>query len=165
MEIEPKILLENKSVTILSLKRDDQVFFMPTSWNLPISYRPPMVMVCVGEKRFTHQMISSPTVDSFTLSVPYDKKIVEKLGSISGRDVDKVKEFGLKYDPESLCPAGCLGFVKAKIIERKQYGTHLMVIGEVTESQLFTVGTEKDPKKWMLWSIGGGKKIMNWGEE
>lgn len=162
MYVEPKILLENKSVAILSVREEaGRVLFMPTSWHMPISYKPLMVCVCISHRRYTFGAMTY--AKEFTLSVPRDKKLVESLGNCSGKSENKNQRFNFEYDEKVMAPEGILGFVMCKTVERKLYGSHMMVIGEVFESRSeysrYGVFSE------MVWSIGGGKKLYKWGEE
>lgn len=158
IDVEPKILLENKSVAILGVRSPDgRPLFMPTSWNLPVSYDPPMVMVCVGEKRFTHSAMI--VAKEFTLSVPWNESMVARLGSCSGKDIDnKAKYLGHKYDEDKLTMNDCVGYVRAEVHFRAQFGTHLMVVGTVIESKMYPYLKTHIPGN-LVWSIGGGKVL------
>lgn len=70
---------------------------MTIGWGmLGIEWGKPIFIAFVRESRYTHQMLNES--GCFTVNVPlgeYDKKIAGYCGTMSGRDVDKVKELGL----------------------------------------------------------------------
>ena len=75
---------------------------MPASWNMPISEEPPTIGVSVYKEAYTYQCLKhSPEA---TINVPSHEHVdlIYALGSVSGRDVDKVSKFGLRLIPSDV---------------------------------------------------------------
>jgi flavin reductase (DIM6/NTAB) family NADH-FMN oxidoreductase RutF len=117
-----------------------------TLWNRPIA------TIYVRPSRYTHELLGKD--DHFTLSFfsQQHRPVLNYLGSISGRDRDKIKECGIPYHIDK----GALYFDEAELIikckkimvqpfdenriiddiKRKMYPNgdiHTMIIGEVEE--------------------------------
>jgi flavin reductase (DIM6/NTAB) family NADH-FMN oxidoreductase RutF len=97
-----------------------RVNLMPASWNMPSSEEPPTIAVSVYRETYTYEClkyhgeatINVPGVDMLDLTY--------MLGSCSGRDVDKVKEFKVELiESEKIKPPGIknsLAIYEGKVI-------------------------------------------------
>ncbi|MEM0026051.1 MAG: flavin reductase family protein [Zestosphaera sp.] len=95
-----------------TLCRDNRVNFMPASWNTPISEEPPTVGVVVDRETFTNECLES--LGEATINVPSDTQLqlVYNIGSVSGRNVDKVTKFSLELVPSTrIRPPGLKGSI------------------------------------------------------
>ena len=72
---------------------------MPASWNMPVAEEPPSVAVSVYRGNYTFQCLEHHP--EATINVPHSglADVVYWLGSVSGKDVDKVSRFGLRLEP------------------------------------------------------------------
>lgn len=86
---------------ILLNSRDQKFDTMIIGWGaLGRNWGKPCFTVYVRQKRFTHEQLDANPY--FTISVPLEKlepKAFKVCGTLSGRDVDKVKEAGLHTVP------------------------------------------------------------------
>ena len=122
-------------VVVVGVKLEDKINFMSVVWNSPLSFNPPLYGVSISPKRFTHDMLL--TAMEFSVAFfPYEKAhLVEKFGSVSGRDVDKVREFGVQLmEPAALdvpVPAGAYAVLECDYFEHKLYGEHTWIVGQI----------------------------------
>jgi flavin reductase (DIM6/NTAB) family NADH-FMN oxidoreductase RutF len=67
----------------------------PIAWHMPVSDDPPMVALEIWEGHFIYKAILQ--TGDFVVNIPSSDmaQICRKLGSVSGRDCDKFKEYGL----------------------------------------------------------------------
>lgn len=101
---------------------------MPASWNTPLSEEPPTVGVVVDRETYTNECLES--LGEATINVPNDTQLqlVYNMGSVSGRNVDKVSKFFLELVPSTLVkPPGLKGSIA--ILEGRVYDR--IPVGEV----------------------------------
>ncbi len=103
-------------------------------WHTPLSFDPPVYSVSVAPKRFSHDVI----LRARTFAVhffPYERaKIVELIGSTSGREVDKFKEFGIKHFMSNLqnpVIEGAYLVLDCEYLDHRLVGDHTLIWGEV----------------------------------
>lgn len=85
----------NPFALLVSQKPEGGENIMAISWWTYISNHPPMLAAAVSQKGYTHECIEkTPT---FALCVPDSSLAKEAFscGTVSGRNVDKVNEFGI----------------------------------------------------------------------
>ncbi len=82
---------------LLTSAANGKVNTMTISWGmLGVEWARPVFVSFVREGRFTRVLLDE--AGEFTIGVPgegFDRKILARAGSISGRDVDKIAELGL----------------------------------------------------------------------
>ncbi len=96
-----RVLHPRPTLIIGSICKDGKVNFMPASWNTPVSEEPPTVAVVVDKESYTNECLrENPQA---TLNVPSQEQLqlTYELGSVSGRDVDKVSKFKLELIPST----------------------------------------------------------------
>jgi flavin reductase (DIM6/NTAB) family NADH-FMN oxidoreductase RutF len=123
-----RVLHPRFTIVLGTLCTNNRVNFMPASWNTPISEEPPTVGVVVDKETFTNECLES--LGEATINVPSDAQLqlVYNMGSVSGRDVDKVSKFSLELVPSTLVkPPGLKGSIA--ILESKVY--EKIPVGEV----------------------------------
>ena len=71
----------------------------PIAWLMPISDEPPIVALEIWEGHFIYKAILD--TGDFVINIPSSEMadLVRKLGSVSGKKVDKVKEYNVKMEP------------------------------------------------------------------
>ena len=106
---------------------------------------PKRIAVAVNKANYTRDLIAkTKTFNACIISEKADFSLFERFGFKSGRNTDKFDGFdktaesanGLKYITENTC-----GYISAKVIAMKDFGTHTLFIGEVDEAK--TLSDEK----------------------
>ena len=75
---------------------DGRANFMPAVWHGGLSFDPPLFGVGVSPKRFTHELLIKAAAFSVSMHSYQQARLIQKIGSVSGRRVDKVATFGLE---------------------------------------------------------------------
>lgn len=92
-----QILNGVKHATLVSTKLKDQYNVMTIEWGmLGIEWGKPMFILLLRDHRYTKQIVDE--TGEFTVNIPigpYNKKVPGYCGTISGRNVDKIKELNL----------------------------------------------------------------------
>ena len=100
---------------------------MPAAWHTPISAEPPLYGVVVSPKRHTFELLQKR--NGFTINfLEHDQAhLVAKIGSTSGRDINKLKEFNIKFVPAERVNAR----YECEKIAASEYGDHFLFIGKI----------------------------------
>lgn len=123
------------TVAVICTKDRDQVYVMPAVWQIPLSHSPPIFGVLVSPKRFTHQKIFE--AKNFTVNyLTFDNaELITQIGSCSGRDVNKIKHFGMKLAPAKMIASPRLkdAYVSLECasLQTQTFGDHTLFAGEI----------------------------------
>ncbi len=121
--------------TIVTSHSEGRDNAMAVAWHGTLSRRPPMYMVAISPKRFSHGLIVQS--GEFTVNfLPFSSaKLVVQIGGCSGRDVDKFHEFGLTKVPTLKVTAPVLDAAYAayecRVAARYPSGDHDCFFGEI----------------------------------
>lgn len=120
---------------VIGVEAGGRVNFMPAVWNVGLSFNPPLFGVSVSPKRFSYSLLEAASAFSVSFH-PYEQvELVQRLGSVSGRDVDKVAEFGLQVVRGRALDVPMLGgFYAAYELEKTAAlptGDHTLFVGRL----------------------------------
>ncbi|OYT73506.1 MAG: hypothetical protein CFK49_09025 [Armatimonadetes bacterium JP3_11] len=122
------------SVSIVTVVVDGIVNAMSAEWCAPVSLKPPLIGVFVGEERFTRPLIERATTFGVSLIAEDQAWIGRVCGRYSGREVNKLAEFNIPIEPaqsiEAPLIAGAAAQFECRVLERRVYGSHILVVGE-----------------------------------
>ncbi|GBD93508.1 flavoredoxin [bacterium BMS3Abin05] len=123
------------SVTVISVKYGTKENLMPAAWTSPLSFDPPLIGIAISPKRYTHELVK--LAGEFTANF-FDYKFIQKIaqcGSVSGREVDKFKEFGLTQGKPQLIQSPFVeeaySALECKLERIETYGDHDLFVGKV----------------------------------
>ncbi|AEA13249.1 flavin reductase domain protein, FMN-binding protein [Thermoproteus uzoniensis 768-20] len=123
------------TVVVVSKCPDGKINAMPASWNTPVSEEPPTIAVAVDRSAYTFQCLEHSGEATINV-VPADMAdLAYALGSVSGRDVDKVSAFGLKLLPSDVVEApgldGSIAVYEARVTAKLDIGEVRLYVFEV----------------------------------
>jgi flavin reductase (DIM6/NTAB) family NADH-FMN oxidoreductase RutF len=107
----------------------------PIAWTASLSMEPPLVGVTIHPSRHIADMIRFAGAFSLNIPGPALLKHVAFLGSLSGRDADKIEAAGfetftgLRNDAPLI--EGCLAWLECDLQEVAPHGDHLLFVGQV----------------------------------
>lgn len=108
---------------------------MALAWHAPLSRVPPLYGVCVGQKRFTYELILES--EEFGVNfVPFEMvELVRSVGASSGRDVDKFARLNIAKEALVKTKVPILkdayAAYECKLVDRNTYGDHDWLVGEI----------------------------------
>jgi flavin reductase (DIM6/NTAB) family NADH-FMN oxidoreductase RutF len=123
------------TVALVGARAGKRVNFMSCAWHTALSFDPPLFGVLVSRKRLTHEVISDAR--EFTVNfLGFDRiKLSAQMGRKSGRDLDKVKEFGIRLRPAKVLKSPLVedayAAFECRLAEIRPYGDHDLFVGEV----------------------------------
>lgn len=105
------------------------------AWTGVVNSEPPYVYISVRKSRYSHDIIENSGEFVINFGTEDTCKAMDYCGVKSGRDVDKFKETGLhKMKPDIVaCPliAESPVNMECKVIEKYEYPSHDMFVGEI----------------------------------
>ena len=140
---------------IIAIARDKKGMANPITlgWTMITSGQPPMMAISVGKGRYSLEAIRHSR--EFVISLPSDKMAEATLffGTRSGRELDKLKESGIKTEPakdiNSVLLSDAAANFECVLRSETETGDHYIFVGEVVAShinkesqkRLYTTGT------------------------
>ncbi len=124
---------------------------MPAAVVSPLSFDPPLVGLAVHSSRHTHDMIKYS--EEFALNIPGQELLhhCQYLGSVSGRDLDKLDLTKLPTFRARQVDAplleGCVGYIECGVQDAMTTGDHTFFVGKVVAAQ---VEKEAFGETWLL---------------
>ncbi len=136
-EVQPGEALDDliKPYTIVTSSDGRQSDAMTTVWASQVSFDPPMVMISVGKKRKTHELIENSGEFVVNTLKESQKKVADYCGHASLKSQDKLKEQDIQVQKASKVMAPLLkdspSSLECKVFSRQDCGDHTVFIGEV----------------------------------
>ncbi|MEZ0248466.1 MAG: flavin reductase family protein [Thermoproteus sp.] len=123
------------TVIVVSRCPDGKINAMPASWNTPVSEEPPTIAVAVDRSTYTHQCLEHSGEATINVAPIEMADLAYAMGSVSGRDVDKAKAFGLKFLDSDLIGApgleGSIAIYETKVKAKLDVGEVRLYVFEV----------------------------------
>jgi len=133
------LLYPKQTILVTCISKDGKPNIMTAVWATPVSFDPPYLAICIGKKRYSHNLIKE--TKEFALNFPSAemKDAVVICGSISGKNTDKFKEANLTQLKAKKIKAPlikeCLASIECKVVNEINAGDHTIFVGEVLAAQ------------------------------
>jgi len=139
IEVDPelayRLLHPRHTVLVTCANKAGRANIITLAWSMPTSIDPPMVVISIAPKRFSHNIIEE--TGEFVVNVPTMDIVKETLfcGRISGRECDKFREAPLTALPaKKVRPPiikECVAHLECKLLQQIPTGDHTLFVGEV----------------------------------
>jgi len=139
-ESEARRLLGGGPVVLVTTSWRGVSNVMPAAFVTPLSFDPPLVGLAVHPSRHTHDMIKHS--EEFALNVPARELLhhCQYLGSVSGREADKLELTKLPTfrarQVEAPLLEGCIGYIECGVQDAFTVGDHTLFVGNVVAAQV-----------------------------
>ena len=149
--LEARRLLGGGPVTLVTTAWRGNYNVMPAAFVTPISFDPPFIGLAVHPSRHTHDMIKYS--EEFALNIPSRELLhhCQYLGSLSGRDANKLELTKLPTFRARQVDAplleGCVGYIECGVEDAYTIGDHTLFVGKVVAAQ---VEKEAFDETWLL---------------
>lgn len=108
---------------------------MPAAWHTPISAQPPLYGVLISPKRYTFELLQQENCFTANFLEHKQTAIVAKTGSTSGKEIDKLKKFNIKFTPAEKVNGPILqdsyAAYECEKYAVEEYGDHFLFIGKI----------------------------------
>ena len=132
-----RLLHPRPTVVIVTKCPNGRFNLMPASWNTPVSEEPPTIAVAVDKESFTHQCLRHYKYATINVPPIDAADLIYKLGTTSGREVDKAAQFGVKLEPSSKIDvprmSGALAAYEAEVYKEVEVGEVVLYIFRVLD--------------------------------
>ncbi len=129
-------------VALLSVKYQDIENLATMAWVSPVSFDPPLVMVAVSPKRYSHELVEKSGEFALIVLSDNQKELSTLAGTKSGRkekkwDLEPFKR--LRKEPQIIrAPLlkECRAAYECKLVNQLTTGDHTLFIGEVVAAEI-----------------------------
>jgi len=127
-------------VLVTCISKEGKPNIITIGMYMPISFRPPLLIIGVSPKRYSHKLIRE--TGEFAINVPPKNLVKQAIycGTHSGLKVDKFKETGLTPIPARVVKPPlikeCLAHFECKLYAAHEAGDHTIFVGEVVSVTL-----------------------------
>jgi len=132
-KVNALVVKPNLVVSVRDKEGNDNALVVVYAGNC--SYDPPMIMIGIVPSRYSHHMIKENGSFVVHLLDESQKKLYECCGFKSGRDSDKLKDYGITLTDGVKVNAGvitgCPVAIECKVVDSIMTGSHEMFIGTV----------------------------------
>lgn len=126
---------------IVTAKAGDDINGMTAAWVSRVSRNPPMVMVSIGHKGYTNELIKKGGSFVINTLAQGQQEIGKHFGFVSGRDVDKLKD--IEYmEGESGAPIlkEAMSCLECEVSDSLITGDHTLFVGKVINGRILNSG-------------------------
>jgi len=149
-----KLFYPRQSTLVTSFdSRKNRPNVMVVDWAAPLSFEPPLVGVSVGKTRYSHSCISDCRCFVVAFPTPEMSDTILKIGSTSGRDTDKFRDFSITAvagKTKAPLVRECFANVECELAASHDVGDHTLFVGRV-------VAASAKSQDRALLNVGGRK--------
>jgi flavin reductase (DIM6/NTAB) family NADH-FMN oxidoreductase RutF len=123
---------------------------MAAAWSMPVEFTPPRIAVVIDKKTFTREVVAASGAFGLCLPGVTLADLTYAVGSVSGRDIDKLGRFGIRTRPGPvlgvpLIEDGCAAWLECRLIPEPHaqdaYDTCFAeVVAAAADARIFTGG-------------------------
>jgi flavin reductase (DIM6/NTAB) family NADH-FMN oxidoreductase RutF len=132
-------MLNPGPVVIVTAAFRDERNAAPVAWAMPLSMEPPLVGIALHPERHTTDLVRSSQEFALNVPGPGMLKQVHYLGSVSGREINKLEAAGLEWFSGLQVSAplleGCLAWMECRVEDIVHFSDHTLFVGEVVRAQ------------------------------
>lgn len=124
-------------VFVVTLKAGERLNAYTAAWVVRVSEEPVMIQVAVWEKNYSYLLAQNCQYFVVQILAEGQQSVAIHFGRNSGRDMNKL-EACATHRGSSGIPIldDCLAFLECQVIFRNQFGDHMILIGQVINSQI-----------------------------
>jgi len=126
------------TIILATLCPGGRINLMPASWNTPVSEDPPTVGVAVDKESYTRECLEYSSEATINIPSSEQANLVYSLGTISGREVDKVKVYNVGFVDSKMVKVpgidGSLAIMEGKVIDKLEIGDVVFYVFHVVRA-------------------------------
>jgi len=126
-------------VVLVTSKLGEKENVLAIAWCGVVCSMPPLISISVRPGRYSNELIKKS--NEFVVNVPSEKMLeeIDKVGAVSGKEVNKFELFGLKREKaekvQAPVLADCLVALECRVKQTLSLGTHDCFIAEIVSAR------------------------------
>jgi len=120
-----------QTVAIIGVGRN----LMPAAWHTPVSSEPPLYGALISPKRHTYTLLEKEKGFTVNFLMHDQAGLIAKLGSTSGRDIDKINDLGIAVQRAEkvtgMLMSASYGAYECEKVALHEYGDHFLLVGRI----------------------------------
>lgn len=124
-------------VYVVTLGTEDEVNGYAAAWIVRVSEVPVMIQTAVWEENYSFELAQD--TEHFVVHILEEgqQDLARHFGRTSGRDIDKFQGVDVTEGHTGLPVLGnCLAYLECKVVFRKVFGDHLVLVGKSVNSKI-----------------------------
>jgi flavin reductase (DIM6/NTAB) family NADH-FMN oxidoreductase RutF len=113
---------------------------MPASWNMPISEEPETIGVAVFKETYTYECLNYHNEATINVPGPELLDLTYTLGSVSGRDINKIEAFKVELINSDLIKvpgmARAIAIYESRVMSRLDVGECTVFVFEILKTKV-----------------------------
>lgn len=113
-------LLNHGPTTLVSAAHGGRANVMAAAWVMALDFEPPKLAAVLAADTYTRELAVASGELVINIPTVAQSELTYALGSVSGRDVDKIHEYGVATTPGSKVGApmvdGCVGWLECVVV-------------------------------------------------
>ena len=89
-------LINHGPLIVASSKFNNNQTFTPIAWNMPVETEPALIALTISKENYVNYLIKKSKQFCLNILEIDHLDLIKKLGSVSGKDIDKISKFELK---------------------------------------------------------------------
>lgn len=123
-------------ITVATAKKTN---VMTVGWTSPISFDPPILLVSIAPKRFTHDLIVQSGEFGVSILADDQKDLATLAGTFSGSEIDKIARMEYNTFPAQLISVplvrGARAWFECRVQSSTSVGDHTAFFGKVLRAE------------------------------
>lgn len=117
-----RLINHGPTILITSFNQNsDENNIMAAAWSMPVEFTPPRIAIVVDKSTHTRKLIENSGVFGIIIPTVTTLNLTYAVGSTSGKDIDKFKEFNITYNKSPLLGVpiienGCAAWLECKLL-------------------------------------------------
>lgn len=141
--------------------KSEEINFMAASWVSPVTDSGIVSLACDKETK-TFELIEK--YKQFSINITDDTDLIWKVGTTSGKEINKVEKFKIEYESGKVLDVPilkkCLGYLEVKLINKVDLGDHMLYLGEVVNFYAENADIYGWKEYWRIPMHKGGKAFV-----
>ena len=135
-EAKKKSCLRPQVSIIVSMRdKDGKNNALTVGYACNCSFDPPMIMVGITPARYSYHIVKETGAFVVNLTTKDNQALIDYMGSVSGRDVDKFKAMNVEIEEATTINAPmikeCAVNIECLVVDSISTGSHEMFVGKV----------------------------------
>jgi flavin reductase (DIM6/NTAB) family NADH-FMN oxidoreductase RutF len=126
-------------VAVVTSRSGDKINGLSVAWMSQVSTNPPLVMVAIGETKYTHELIEKSKAFAINILSDKQKNNAKHFGLQTGRKVNKLSsiEYELRKTGSPILKE-CIAYLDCKVHKSIVVGDHTIFVGEIVDADVKT---------------------------